>query len=124
MKILSSMSQRQAPNITPKIVLTLDPQKWLFIYSDALEKGYERGTRCNPPTESSVTQNESDINDRTSAIAGIELPYFEESETIIYYTGFTLSYNEAYEQAEWVAYQLTDDEVLGTIARTDNFRAD
>lgn len=41
------------------------------------------------------------------------------------YTGFDLGYNEKYEQASWVAYVLTREEVeAGTINRTDNFRAD
>jgi len=41
------------------------------------------------------------------------------------YTGFDLGYNEKYEQASWVAYVLTREEVeSGTINRTDNFRTD
>ena len=31
---------------------------------------------------------------------------------------------EEHEQAEWVAYQLTDEEVNGTVKRTDDFRED
>ena len=54
----------------------------------------------------------------------IELPYYESDAVVIRYAGFALKYNEEYEQAEWVAYQLTDDEVQGTIERTNNFRAD
>ena len=41
------------------------------------------------------------------------------------YTGFDLGYNEKYEQASWVAYVLTREEVeSGTFKRTDNFRID
>jgi len=41
------------------------------------------------------------------------------------YTGFDLGYNERYEQASWVAYVLTREEVeSGNIKRTDNFRID
>ena len=41
------------------------------------------------------------------------------------YTGFDLGYNEKYEQASWVAYVLTREEVeSGMINRTDNFRVD
>ncbi|MGB3618197.1 MAG: DNA/RNA non-specific endonuclease [Catalinimonas sp.] len=43
---------------------------------------------------------------------------------VVRYSGFTLAYAEPYEQAAWVAYQLTDDEVAGRVKRTDNFRAD
>jgi endonuclease G len=52
----------------------------------------------------------------------LELPY---SDSEIYeYAGFTLKYNEEYEQAEWVAYQLTKEEVLGEFGRRNNFRKD
>jgi len=41
------------------------------------------------------------------------------------YTGFDLGYNEEYEQASWVAYVLTGEEIeLGRTQRSDNFRAD
>jgi len=46
-------------------------------------------------------------------------------DTIISYTGFTLSYDEEEEQAAWVAYILTAREVeSGNTERTDNFRSD
>jgi len=48
-----------------------------------------------------------------------------ESDTILSYAGFHLAYNEHFEQAAWVAYVLTRDEIeSGTIERTDNFRSD
>lgn len=47
------------------------------------------------------------------------------SDTILSYTGFDLGYNEQFEQAAWVAYVLTRQEIeSGTVERTDNFRAD
>lgn len=52
-------------------------------------------------------------------------PLLPDSTPLIAYTGFTLSYNEEFEQAAWVAYILTRDEVLGgTETRSENFRAD
>jgi len=52
-------------------------------------------------------------------------PLAHTSDTILSYTGFNLAYNEQFEQAAWVAYVLTRDEIeSGTIERTDNFRAD
>ena len=53
-----------------------------------------------------------------------ELPYYSNSLEIIQHTGYALKYNEQYEQAEWVAYQLTDIEVNGKYERSDNFRKD
>jgi endonuclease G len=47
------------------------------------------------------------------------------SDTIRSYKGFDLGYNESSEQATWVVYILTRNEVeKGRIARTDNFRID
>jgi endonuclease G, mitochondrial len=47
------------------------------------------------------------------------------TDTILSYAGFDLGYNEQYEQAAWVAYVLTREEVeQGPYDRTDNFRAD
>ncbi len=43
---------------------------------------------------------------------------------IIKHTYFTLSYSEPNEQAEWVFYKLTDEMLMGTALRTDNFRPD
>ncbi|MCK4750726.1 MAG: DNA/RNA non-specific endonuclease [Bacteroidales bacterium] len=52
-------------------------------------------------------------------------PFAETTDTIRSYAGFDLGYNEAFEQASWVAYVLTRREIVsGHVNRTDNFRAD
>ena len=52
-------------------------------------------------------------------------PLTATTDTIRSYAGFDLGYNEQYEQASWVAYVLTRDEIQsGQVSRTDNFRAD
>ena len=52
-------------------------------------------------------------------------PIAHTADTILSYTGFDLGYNEQFEQAAWVAYVLTREEITsGTVDRTDNFRAD
>jgi endonuclease G, mitochondrial len=44
---------------------------------------------------------------------------------ILHYKGFSLEYDESKEQAKWVAYQLTRNEVTNKVAkRRDNFRPD
>ena len=43
---------------------------------------------------------------------------------VVAHTHFVLSYSEAHEQAEWVAYELTPEEVRVNIARDGNFRED
>jgi endonuclease G len=46
-------------------------------------------------------------------------------DTLLRYTGFTISYNEDNEQPAWVAYILTADEVQsGNEDRSENFRPD
>ena len=65
----------------------------------------------------------------TIAIKWVDLalgyPLAHTGDTILTYTGFHLAYNEQFEQAAWVAYVLTRDEIeSGTIERTDNFRSD
>jgi len=40
-------------------------------------------------------------------IPNLEIPALKKGETVIKHKGFSLSYNEEYEQANWVAYELT-----------------
>ena len=46
------------------------------------------------------------------------------SGEIVKHTYYTLSYSEQNEQALWVYYQLTTEEINGTQSRTDDFRPD
>ncbi len=46
------------------------------------------------------------------------------TDQIINHTYYSLSYSEKDEQAEWVAYKLTLENIDGDISRTDNFRID
>ena len=60
-------------------------------------------------------------------IGSVEMGYpaVIESDTIIRHFGFDLMYNETYEQAAWVAYILTREEVeSGNEERSENFRPD
>ena len=45
-------------------------------------------------------------------------------EQIIDHFGYSLSYNEDHEQANWIFYELTDYEVSGTVKRKNQFRSD
>ena len=45
-------------------------------------------------------------------------------EQIINHFGYSLSYNEDHEQANWVIYELTDYEVSGGVKRKNQFRSD
>ena len=52
------------------------------------------------------------------------LPAIEPADCIIRHQNYTLSYSEEHEQAEWVAYELTRNEILGQFPRQDAFRSD
>ncbi len=52
------------------------------------------------------------------------LPATNIDHQVISYTQFTLSYNEEHEQAEWVAYELTRDEVAMKQDRCNCFKTD
>jgi len=61
---------------------------------------------------------------RSPNITGLELPAITKLDVVIKHLGYTLSFNEKHEQANWIAYLLTADETLKTVSRTDNFRPD
>ena len=48
----------------------------------------------------------------------------EEDHEVHTYSGFTLCYRESYEEAEWVAYVLTDKETEAVTGRSEDFRSD
>lgn len=56
--------------------------------------------------------------------AQIELPKPKPGDIIIHRVGYVLSYNETHEQANWVAYELTLEEINGSFKRTNDFRPD
>ena len=54
-----------------------------------------------------------------------ELPGSAAQGALVYYKGFTLSFNNQTHQANWVAYELTREEVVHRAAeRSDRFRKD
>ena len=54
----------------------------------------------------------------------IFLPNSKDSVEIIHHSFFHLGYSEHHEQALWVAYELTNEELYGKVERTNNFRED
>jgi endonuclease G len=53
-----------------------------------------------------------------------EIPELKKGEQLIRHAGFSLVYNEPYEQASWVAYEITADETIKRYERTNHFLAD
>ncbi len=60
----------------------------------------------------------------SGSIIGLELPASRPGDIIVEHIGYTLCYNEEHEQPDWVAYELTREEVYGAEDRGDDFRAD
>lgn len=56
---------------------------------------------------------------------GLELPSAVGNNQIVVHNGYTLSYNEKYEQPDWVAYVLTVEELnTNNASRSEDFRED
>lgn len=54
----------------------------------------------------------------------MQLPYSVSQTNIITHLGYTLSYNEQHEQANWVAYELNASETTKATERSNDFRPD
>ena len=91
---------------------------------EAIAQGYEPCSRCNPPTEVPVQNQQSFTAIAVADKEALALPYTDQPEQIITHAGYYLLYSEEHEQPYWVAYLLTADELSGNINRTDNFRSD
>jgi endonuclease G len=54
----------------------------------------------------------------------LELPKFRQGDQVIEHFAYTLNYVENYEQASWVAYELTASETVKKYERSDQFYVD
>lgn len=54
----------------------------------------------------------------------LELPKILDGEQIINHYAYTVSYNEAYEQANWVAYSLKSSKLIKAAKRSNRFKPD
>lgn len=59
-----------------------------------------------------------------NSIAKLELPRTNFKDKIISHAGYSLSYNETHEQANWIAYELTKEETNKLFNRTNKFLLD
>ena len=64
------------------------------------------------------------LNITPASISNLEIPTLKKGETVIKHKGYSLSYNEEFEQANWVAYELTAEETKGQFKRTNKFIVD
>lgn len=57
-------------------------------------------------------------------ILRLEIPVTTKKDVVVKHIGYTLSYNEKHEQANWVAYELTEAETHKVVNRTNDFHPD
>ena len=61
----------------------------------------------------------------SARIEGLEIPAYIDGHEVIRHTGYTLSWNEQYLVADWVAYELTATELdTQEVSRSEDFRPD
>ncbi len=69
--------------------------------------------------------NRETLYSPTSAcIHKLEIPELKPNDYVVSHTGYCLSYNENNEQANWVAYELTDEETKSIVKRANKFMID
>lgn len=61
---------------------------------------------------------------KTQIAQGLEIPLLQKNEILTTHTGFSLCYQEEFEQASWVAYELTAKETVSITSRTNKFIPD
>ena len=54
----------------------------------------------------------------------MEIPFLNSKDSIVYHTGYSVSYNQKFRQANWVAYQLTKAETSKLFNRENKFIPD
>jgi len=64
------------------------------------------------------------VAQQSKHVEGIEIPQILKTDVVVKHLGYTLSYNEKHEQANWVAYQLTKEELNKVASRTNDFMPD
>jgi endonuclease G len=84
----------------------------------------ESSGRNKKDTESTPTSKTTDLDFAFEKTKDFELPSSSSNYGIVRHEAYTLGYSEKYEQAAWVAYQLTASEVKGTTERENDFRPD
>lgn len=80
-------------------------------------------------TEEKITETvnkEVTVSASQGRIKALEIPgrLYDREEQIIQHTGYTVSYNDNWRIPNWVAYELTREETMGTTARSNKFIPD
>jgi endonuclease G, mitochondrial len=72
----------------------------------------------------SYADSSTNGNQIAERLRGLEIPKLNPKDDLIFHMGYILSYNETFEQANWVAYKLTAGETKSVVERSNRFRVD
>ncbi|MEH0158213.1 DNA/RNA non-specific endonuclease [Limibacter armeniacum] len=108
-----------------KPILSDKDIKALKELADDVQKSVASNKTSSKPSNKA---NSSTENYNYTIPADLDFTPSSTTKEVIRHSSFTLSYSEAYEQAEWVAYEVTrakmQERSQNKIKRTDNFRED
>ena len=91
------------------------------IVSEAEKPADETAKAEQKPAETKT----SDTRLSSNRIEGLEIPAYVGNHEVVRHTGYTLSWNETYLVADWVAYELTAEELdTKEVSRSEDFRPD
>lgn len=93
--------------------------------SNTSEKKDGGAAQCVIAEECHVAETET-AQDWASVLEHVEIPQLQsgQPQQIIEHIGYTVSHNPVWNIPNWVAYSLTDTELLGDIPRAKNFNPD
>lgn len=77
------------------------------------------GNRPAPRAATPAVQTKS-VLQTPSGVSGLEIPAFGNNQNIIKHPGYTSCFNTSYLIPDWVAYELTAQELRGTVKRPKN----
>ena len=94
----------------------------VMISFSACDGGSKKNSHNKTDTTASATVKADTA--KTVDLSNLEIPAPSSDCEIVKHKYYTLCYDEPYEVAKWVAYQLTKEEANGKLLRKDDFRID
>lgn len=112
---ISNRRKRKKKPITPMAVVVIAVVVVIFFAYSLWQSSKVNATEVQPETESETID--------AQALMKVKLPDAQPS-IIVDYTGFTVSFNATQHIPNYVAWELTGEEVNGQVPRESNFAAD
>lgn len=118
---------RKRPGRKSKRRLQTKLQTWIIALLFAIPILYGLSL-CSPPLHHIATHPEARVDAPSPEYKELDIPRLTSAtgrpQQIIRHAGYTVSYNAAWRQPNWVGYELTRQEALGKEKRNGRFTAD